>query len=72
MKKTKNKKQNNSIVLSETMFSTVWAVENDLSRDALVAGFTNISLHTEKTSLISFLSGVGNSLILNTKDINLQ
>ena len=33
---------------------------NDLSTDSLVAGFTNISLHTEITSLISFLSGVGN------------
>ena len=40
--------------------------------DALVAGFTNIILHTEITSLISFLSGVGHSLILNTEDIHLQ
>ena len=29
-------------------------MENDLSADALVAGFTNISLHTEATSLIAF------------------
>ena len=42
------------------------AVENDLSPDALVAGFTNKSLHTEMTSFIIFLSGVGNSLILIT------
>ena len=40
----------------------LWAVEKDLSTDALVAGFTNISLHTEITLLISFLSGVGNFL----------
>ena len=38
----------------------LWAVE------------TNISLHTEITSLISFLSVVANSLILTTEDINLQ
>ena len=44
----------------------------NLSTDALVAGFTTISLHIEITSLISFLSGVDNSLILTTKDINLQ
>ena len=37
----------------------------------LLAG-TNLSLHTEITSLISFLSEVGNSLILTTEDINLQ
>ena len=47
------------------------AVENGLWTDALVAGFTNISLHTEITSLISFLSGVDNSY-LTTKDISLQ
>ena len=50
----------------------LWAVENDLSTDALVAGFTNISLHTEVTSIISFLSGEGNSLILITEVINVQ
>ena len=42
------------------------AVEKDLSPDALVAGFTNKSLHTEITSFIIFLYGVGNSLILTT------
>ena len=36
-------------------------MENDLTPDALVAGFTNKSLHTEITSFIIFLSGVGNS-----------
>ena len=40
----------------------LWAVENDFSTDALVAGFINISLHTKITSLISFLFGVGNSV----------
>ena len=34
-------------MLNETIFSIFWAAENDLSRDALVAGFTNISLYTE-------------------------
>ena len=41
-------------------------MENDLSPDALVGGLTNKSLHTEITSFINFLSGVGNSLILTT------
>ena len=41
-------------------------MENDLSPDVLVGGLTNKSLHTEITSFINFLSGVGNSLILTT------
>ena len=47
-------------------------IPNALDTDALAVGFINIRLHTEITSLISFLSGEGNSLILTTKDINLQ
>ena len=27
----------------------LWTLENDLSTDALIAGFSNISLHTEIT-----------------------
>ena len=50
------------VIVERNHLFNLWAVENDLSTDALVAGFTNISLHTEITSLISFLSGVGNSL----------
>ena len=60
------------VIVERNYVFNLWAVENDLSTDALVAGFTNISLHTEITSLISFLSGVCNSLILTTEDINLQ
>ena len=42
------------------------SVENDLSPDALVAGFTNMSLHTEITLFMIFPSEEGNSLILIT------
>ena len=50
------------VIVERNHLFNLWAVENDLSTDALVAGFTNKSLHTKRTSLISFLSGVGNSL----------
>ena len=49
------------VIVERNHLFNLWAVENDLSTDALIAGFTSISLHTEITSLISF-SGVGNSL----------
>ena len=42
------------------------SVENDLSPDALAAGFTNMSLHTEITFLMIFPSEEGNSLTLTT------
>ena len=42
------------------------SVENDLSPDALVAGFTNMSLHTEITLFMIFPYEEGNSLILTT------
>ena len=48
------------VIVERNHLFNLWAVENDLSTD--VAGFINISLHTKITSLISFLSGVRNSL----------
>ena len=60
------------VIVERNHVFNLWAVENDLSTDAVVAGFTNKSLHTEVTSIVSFLSGVGNSLILITDVINLQ
>ena len=50
------------VIVERNHLFNLWAVENDLSTDALVARFINISLHTKITSLISFLSGVRNSL----------
>ena len=50
------------VIVERNHLFNLWAVENDLSTDAPVAGFINISLHTKITSLLSFLSGVGNSL----------
>ena len=50
------------VIVERNHLFNLWAVENDLSTDALVAGFINISLHTKITSLISFLSGVGSSV----------
>ena len=35
------------VIVERNYVFNLWAVENDLSTDALVAGFTNISLHTE-------------------------
>ena len=60
------------VIVERNHVFNLWAVENDLSTDALVARFTNISLHTKVTSIIRFLSGVSNALILITEVINLQ
>ena len=37
------------VIVERNHLFNLWAVENDLSTDALIAGFTNISLHTEIT-----------------------
>ena len=42
------------VIVERNHLFNLWAVENDLSTDALVPGFTNVSLYTEITSLISF------------------
>ena len=34
------------VIVERNHVFNLWAVENDLSTDALVAGFTNISVHT--------------------------
>ena len=45
------------------------AGEKDLLTDALVAGLTSISLHTELTSFITFLSRVETFMLTTTRQI---
>ena len=49
------------VIVERNLVFNLWAVEKDLSTEALVAEFTNISLHTY-ISLISFLHLSGRQL----------